>query len=122
MKPTFEFTIDRSRWSCASNDAKRTNYEYFNQSSLLDTKNFQCCLGFLGSACGIPADHLLNVAIPSHSSVMVDYPASFLESDAEKLAVTINDDRCLSSADRERQLKDLFSQAGIRVKFIGKYL
>lgn len=118
-KPTFEFTIDRSRWACGYNNEIR-----HDGSAMLDDE-FQCCLGFLASACGTP-----NRDLHTHGGPMpgMYLPACFGitkhagASLAQIEAININDGVDLSPKTVESKLTDLFAQAGIKVHFKGEYL
>lgn len=122
-------TIDRQTW-----------YRGYDGAKLLTgTTGRRCCLGFLGQACGIPDQLMLDKAYPTHSECIgqfADSPAKFLVDGTTKLGAVppqemlraglygyepftaINDDPELTDTDREAKLTELFAQHDIQVTFI----
>jgi hypothetical protein len=114
--------IDRSAWSCRSNNAKR------NVGSFLkDTEGFKCCLGFLGEACDIP--DLLHASTPGSSRMVATSklwpeafrPVDLQNSDLAIEAICVNDGE-IDNAVRETKIKEIFAKGGIEVTFTGEYL
>ncbi len=128
-----KLVIDRNVW---------LRGEGFKNSFLIrlsDKK--QCCLGFLGLACGIDAHHLVNQSSP-HGSFFHQYDLVPIESRADKTAkesnlwpeeiyspdvalssithklMEVNDNKLLSDEEREKTLKTIFLSINIEVDFI----
>ena len=113
--------IDRSRWrrGCGPGIGR-----------LRDENGLQCCLGFLGEACGVADEHLLDVAYPNppswHSDGDHAWPSWLFaklngESYDERTIIAIlNDSRCweLTDAERERRVSERFARHGVEVEFV----
>lgn len=94
-----------------------------------------CCLGFLGRACGVPNEAMLNQGFPcSHYTLPHAnlFPDAFVEVRDESAghvkfhntqltydAAQINDSE-LPVADKEARLIALFKEAGITLTFTGE--
>lgn len=123
-----EFTIDRSKWACASNNAVR------GAGSLLeDGDGFKCCLGFYASACGLPTGRMLQEekmpepkfagfgvldSIPVYERTPA-FNTAILHRSSKLIGVN---DNILNDQEREEKVAKLFTENGIKVNFIGEYL
>jgi hypothetical protein len=121
--------IDRSKWACGKNNAKRGQ-----NSALLDENGFKCCLGFLGSACGLTDKELLHHATPG-GAPSEKWPKGLLTADPyssdilhplnSTLARTLmnaNDDKRRVSNEVEQEIADRLKEIGVEVMFVGEYL
>lgn len=92
-----------------------------------------CCLGFLGRACGLRKSEIEDLGLPSAvaHSVITKWPSEFVEVIEEEgvgvgavntsLCVglsNINDSSLTNDRQKEKKIKDLFSMAGWKVKFV----
>jgi len=131
-------TIDRSRWDVAPNKCVKHNGNEKADSYLYDsTTGLQCCLGFLGVACGFSLEELDNVQEPFNVvertgpgpyDVKRDsrWPKGLLtfapEGCAETKLIQTNDSCDLTNAEREAKIHEYGLAAGINFTFEGEYL
>jgi hypothetical protein len=112
-----EFTIDRKKWYRGKGP---------RQSKLLNSRGQMCCLGFYAKACGIPRDNMYGEATPSDvdpdrmrvwdSFLIKNTP---VENSAKCYELMkINDNRYISEAQREFQIRNIFEEQNIEVKFV----
>ncbi len=113
--------IDRKRWARGGNGGA---------SALLNNEGNMCCLGFLGKACGAPANRLLERSLPSDTKTEshefgywsnlanIPWPKG-IEFKPEDDIAALNDDIILTDEERESALKPLFLKLGYRLKFVG---
>lgn len=115
-----EFTIDRSKWACAWNNAARNGV----RSYLEDREGFKCCLGFYVEACGMQTKYPNGDLVGLPSCVADRTPAfdakAFTGSSTDPL-VNVNDFEN-DNQKREEGITKLFSYVGVKVNFIGEYL
>lgn len=120
------FVVKRDKW-LRGDDGKT--------STLLDRGGCMCCLGFVATQCGVPADSILEEADPSmldaDTAKTVPLLAEIYDQDEEdgyayervrnsKLsndAIEVNDDSRLTDAERERHLSELFAAHGYEMVF-----
>lgn len=124
---SMKLTIPRFKW---------LRGEGFQNSRLLrPSDDKMCCLGHFAVSCGVPVPQLSNLNTPpqigktlwtklrrggawlfsSGGIASLDYPSQ----DCTKL-MRINDDPKMSDQARERELKKIFAQHGVEVKFVNK--
>jgi hypothetical protein len=120
----YKLTIDRNTW---------LRGEGGDDSFLLrEVDGKQCCLGFLGFACGATRKQLIGARTPSVSRVLDIFNkdlGKFLfvsdhwnefSKDAEEL-MYINDrlpEYFSSETEREKQLTEIFARNGIEIEFV----
>lgn len=116
MKEVTELVIDRARWGVGSEGG-----------SLYDSDTRKmCCLGFLARACGSRVSDIDGLGYPPRETVP-DYFASKsddVNSDPEVgafQAARVNDNETVTSREREKKIKEIFSARGIKVKFVGAF-
>lgn len=101
-----------------------------HESSLLTSDGRRCCLGFYGRACGFADDEMFQEGEPAHlwrtmpamsyAPVSDDDDASLCNTDLANCLISINDSRCLSDAERERQVRAEFATIGVAVSFVDR--
>lgn len=127
--PMIKLEIDRSKWACGTNNIKRGR-----NSALLDENGFKCCLGFLGSACGLTDKELLYHATPG-GAPSEKWPKGLLTSDPywpsnhppmnstlARNLMNANDDKSRVSDEIEQEITTHMKEIGIEVTFVGEYL
>lgn len=108
--------IDRSKWRTATSGRGDT--------MLLNDEGYMCCLGFRCHQMGIPEEDLLDI---SHPEDVFDWNIPDLvkkrggDTAFTTSAININDDKCLTSKEREQELIEHFATKDIIVEFTGKY-
>lgn len=112
-----KFTVKRSRWARGGNNGK---------SRLLNEDGNKCCLGF--AICQIskhiPVERLLNMGCPnnvfSKESFLtyVDEDGIVNDNLLADYAMAINDDHLMLDKMREQELKKLFREHKIIIKFV----
>jgi hypothetical protein len=109
-----EFTIDRSRWLRGD--------VFDTPSQMRDRQGRMCCLGFYAESCGAKA--MTGKACPSD---LKDLPeeASWLVvkhdyRSVQDVFTEANDASCESEKNREKKIKQLFAERGVKVKFVGR--
>lgn len=98
--------------------------EKWGRVLLLDYEGKKCCLGHLGTACGISDKAMRGFCAPSDITVQneVKYPEAFQTdhpSHAYLLAMTVNDHPTMPRREKEYRLKILFKAHGINLSFTG---
>ena len=122
--------VDRSAWVCGGSSELLA--EALGPSGLLNEKGFMCCLGHVCHNSGFGKDQLLDRGFPSellNKGDFLDIPGlAYIDtwncgtdSDFVETAVDINDSTTLSPKEREKELKALFKEHGMKLKFVGKY-
>lgn len=120
------FTIDRSKWLNGS-----ISYD----SAMRDTKGRMCCLGFYGKACGVKAKAMTGIgyphqldatAVPDEMHWLIEEFGAFNTGRGRNTPhctqlVGDNDSDLLAKREREARIKKGFKEAGITVKFVGRY-
>lgn len=113
-----EFTIDRSKWLRGEGSAD----SFLVRAS--DGK--MCCLGFYGKACGILKKEMRGMQEPDEVGQKFEDAAPWLfdgVSGPSGVCATLmreNDTVGGVGRDRERKVKELFAEHGVKVKFVGK--
>tara|TARA_R110000850_G_scaffold34024_2_gene92261 strand:- start:3744 stop:4148 length:405 start_codon:yes stop_codon:yes gene_type:complete len=124
-----EFIIDRSTWRCGgdNNDDSSNNEKGLGETALLNREGFMCCLGQVSKQLGATEEMLLEHAEPCDVEKLFDLDENCVllnEAGLQTLltidAMSINDDYGINIKEKEKQLKSLFSEHLIKLKFIGK--
>lgn len=129
MKRKFEqqtCVIDRSIWRCG---AGLENVHGVGPTQLLNSDGYMCCLGQFSCQLGVPKEDLLYQYSPRDLRIEWDIPFLLTKTkfDNERNsilahdAIGINDNPDFTSAQRERALKKLFVNHGIKLTFKGTY-
>lgn len=111
-----EFVISRKIWAHATVKMDRVNY-------MLESSGKQCCLGIYASACGIPADVLLDAPAPMYvfNRLHGAWQTKLIENGEQtvltKELIEANDRSGWSLPYRQRKIRALFGQMGIKVRF-----
>lgn len=130
-----KFTINRTAWLRGEGSDKSFLIR------MCDGK--QCCLGFLGLACGYDIRDLLQSTTPVRADVVrrnfyrsnenplpceatlwpkkiiINDEIGYTRTDITDHLMAINDKRNISDSEREEKLTELFESIGIEVEFIG---
>lgn len=84
-----------------------------------------CCLGFLGLACGLTKENILNVKIPVRPILGKSiWPKGIFDgiydtlSSIAKGLVLVNDDITINDSTREKKIKELFSKIDVEAEFV----
>lgn len=119
MEEITELTVDKSIW---------LRGEGSSSSALLrESDGKMCCLGVYLHACGVTKELLKSQLRPS--DVNTEIPAWLLTkpggkynrtSPLARALIQANDDHFYTQAQRERKIKKLFAQAGVKVIFKGE--
>lgn len=117
-------TIVRKRWARGEREAGKP------QTALLNDDGMQCCLGFVCRALGASESDILGVGVPSavheiRASTRFVPPVGWTDwvspawlATIEYKAITINDDRRIGDEAREKQLREIFADSPIRLRFV----
>lgn len=108
-----KLTITRSEW---------LRGEGFLPSRLVRSQdNKMCCLGFLGVACGIPKEKMMNIGSPFYLN-QNKWPEKLISNldtgfGACQNLMAINDTQSLNDPEREAELTKEFASIDIQVEF-----
>lgn len=96
-----------------------------NESKMLNAQGNMCCLGQIAAQCGVPASQLAGRDGPSDvfrsaDGFLVTQDLGVMNSQLSRLAMGINDSRQLKQSTRERNLRKLFAEHDVRLRFTGK--
>lgn len=105
-------TIVRSKWA-RGKQVPADDYGLKN-NALRNSDGTQCCLGFVCRALGSKVAEIAHRSFPSG---LKDRPPSWLIS-LEEEAAKVNDCEDLSARDREKQLRNIFADTPVRLKFV----
>lgn len=135
MAKKIKVVIDRARWRTGADSMKATG---LGPNLLKNDEGFLCCLGFcieaLNTARGTNLDILghgtpedLECAVPYLADMVPDRDIGGIDLIAEntelsEIAMQINDSATIPSAQKEEQLKDLFSDSVFELEFINDYV
>lgn len=123
------FVLDRSKWLCGKMKDKEVKGKTSANTEMWDeNKQRGCCLGNIALACGMTKAELTNTSLPS---TLEEFPnvLSFLQKEdnninnnrkREEYYSEVNDHKFLTQRERETQLRQLFKEDGITVKFVGR--
>lgn len=108
----FEFVIDRSEWACGQE----------SWGSLADSHGTYCCLGLLGKACGVSDQDMRNFGYPAtdENPEHRKYPLGLNDPSITRPIAAVNDNPDIPQDKRERELKRMFADEGVKVTFRGK--
>ena len=123
MKPLEKLYIDRAVWCRGDVNNGRSK-----SSAMVTDKGSMCCLGFIGKACGIKKEDMLNVSVPylleGKASKIWPAPNYYRGplSDYKPIddLVAVNDSLDISESTREKRITSLMKKAGVKVTFYGK--
>jgi len=99
------------------------------RGSLLNIEGQKCCLGFLGRACGIPEDELLNLEMPHEVSadpkknkkvwdyMFIVHGPDRDQTDVAGTLANVNDASSITDKQREHKIKRLFKSLGVEITF-----
>ena len=135
MPPVAKFTVKRDTWARGAVPRDEEGRPERDMNSLLSNDGTQCCLGFLGTACGYSNMELIHEGLPHEMCEQIEkdckWPSSLVKwfpevGDAggpsstrlQESIVAVNDDEKISEVTRECRLHELFAQAGIQVEFV----
>jgi len=125
-----KFIIDRSKWRAG----KDGPYACGKGPTLLENmEGYQCCLGQISLALGVPKNALLAVATPqwlkqpfrdSLKDVLISQEGMLVNIDSplSERAMTINDSVYFTREQRETELKNLFASNNHEIEFVGEYV
>lgn len=111
-----KFVVDRQKWYRGQGHAS---------SALLRLDGTRCCIGFVGSQCGLKDYELLHKTTSVHvseekNSLLRMWPKWTQENWGDiSLAYAVNDDIKMSDKEREDTLKELFIRNGDEIEFVG---
>lgn len=124
---TMEFTIDRAKWLRGE---IKENTGVDGGSCLRDIHGNMCCLGFYLQACRISNNRLKNhitpkelAILPKQAEWLISPETAFRhDSNAAAHLMQTNDHVEQSPIDRwrEKKIRELFKEQGIKVKFVGR--
>lgn len=114
------YIVDRTKWVRGGDE------ETYGKSALLNTKGFQCCLGFVCEQEGVSRYDLLNTGSPDILQIVIPNITYIPESGvcvyntiSVSEAMLVNDDKeIINDDEREKQLNSIFAQDNIELKFI----
>lgn len=109
-------TVDRRRWLTGA-VTRKTNA----RSALYDsTSRMMCCLGFACRQAGLKAGDIMDIGTPSLLVYLNDVPEWLYGGNADEM-MRVNDDSSLRPKTRERRLIQLAKNAGVTLRFKGRY-
>lgn len=143
-----KLTINRAEWLCGGHPLKNRGRKSEVATFLCvkhEWKNFRCCLGFLGNACGLSDEDMMNEPMPSDLGTDIQkfpdvlflaVPESFgrwlgrhylwpsVLDDGPRLQevlARLNDREDVEQSERERLIKQGFEYLGYDVEFVGEF-
>lgn len=125
---TKRFVVDRSKWRRGG----RTNEETHGETSLLNSRGFMCCLGFVCIQQGLSEEDIRLEGEPCSLSeyseeiddaiggllLNNDEEDGMVNSDLAQKAIDINDNESVTDAEREAALSSLFEKNGCEMVFV----
>ena len=134
-----ELVLDYNRWICGKphitkcrKDSK-DNFLGEGSTKLLNEKGYQCCLGQFVEQAGISKEDMLGLGTPSDfvlrskgdcSNVVKSFAKVFdnwrwtVNTSLAEDAISINDDIGTTIQEKTKELKELFSTYGYKIKFV----
>lgn len=119
-----EVTIARSNWNRA---IPKVEYrEHFGPTALLNEEGNMCCLGFVCKAMGISDEQMADRAYPQSTGLEIPQLTQFYDESYPRdsalscAAAAINDNPAIPPKEKEKQLKNLFLEKNIKLKFVGE--
>lgn len=124
MTKPITLTIDRKRWARGGKNG---------EAALLNTDGNMCCLGFACKKLGVSEEQLLNKSMPESVVVASTNPLSSAQRKnltrlvttkkinraAALSAASFNDATDLTESERETKVKELLTDLGFKVRFVG---
>ena len=110
-------TITRSRWARGKKNRPRESCfsQLLHNSLYNEGLNTMCCLGFVCRAKGAKVKNIRGVALPDAAK---DWQSPDWLDDIADQAATVNDRYGITDREREKQLRELFADTPIRLKFV----
>jgi hypothetical protein len=97
---------------------KRSQWLRGGIGTLRDSDGKQCCLGFVGRQCGVPAKVLLTVSLPNAYDLGDEQFEKYPPDIAWNTFSSVNDNPRISDTEREKRLKKLALKNGFRFRFV----
>lgn len=119
-----KFVVDRSKWRCGSDSFNKVGK---GMTSLLNSDGFMCCLGHCALQVGATASQIKNNGMPRNTDVVLPVLSKkhkvynfIIDTRLSEAAAKINDDVSITTNERERKLRSLFSKFKHKLVFKGK--
>ena len=123
-----EFVVKRSKWRAGDDGVNAIGK---GETNLLNEEGFMCCLGHCALQLGAKKSEIDGQAMPKdildkndafkYVPILNVKKGEFInDSKLSEQAATINDDDKLTTEQRERKLKSLFSKFKHSITFVGK--
>lgn len=129
LKAVKEFAIDRSKWHTGDARNNRRGDAIIDSALYVQTTKRMCCLGFFGAACGLSKTKMTGHGYLTdlngydfETNQIEEFFEDRLPHYLQKNLARINDDDDMTLPEKEKNIKDIFSKRGIKVKFVGKLL
>lgn len=119
--------IDRSKWRTGGDSDIATGE---GNTLLLNKEGYQCCLGFICEAAGVPREKMQGWCLPGSVDMVVEGLTEYfdfgrhdacIDTKLANDAVGINDNGVMSPAEKERKLLELFKDSPYELEFVGEY-
>lgn len=119
--------IDRSKWRTGGNSDIATGE---GNTLLLNAEGYQCCLGFVCEAAGVPRKKMRGWCLPNSVNTVVEGLTElldvgshdeFVDTKLADAAVGINDNGVMPPAEKEQKLLELFKDSPYELEFVGEY-
>lgn len=110
-----KFTVERSSWFRGKGSLK---------SKLMNRSGNKCCLGFYALECGLNEENIKGAPGPADVAIEGAKWSSFLLSFRRNTSpvcmrlMQINDDEFITDEKREKELKKVFENCGVAVRFV----
>lgn len=130
-----KFVVKREKWRCGGNGSDE-NKVGKGSTYLRNEQGFMCCLGHCALQLGVKSKEMIGVDMPDGVGLKGDNPVKVIpvltkksktssfptDTTLSTKAATINDDEKLTTKQRERKLKGLFSKYKHQIVFTGKVI
>lgn len=100
--------IPRDKWVRGGRDAE------FGIPALLNSRGNKCCLGHMGTACGVADEHMLHEAFPANTEAFDKWPPGL----RQRALANINDARDIPDDIREAWVAEGFRRVGCEAVFV----
>lgn len=118
MSEPKKFTIERSTWRAG----KYGDYQVgAGRTELLNDQGYMCCLGQVLLQSGLAEHQIKNKETPYGTRIENFLCTGINNTRLAIDAMEINDDKNLTTPQREQRLIELFKQHGYTLEFIGTY-
>lgn len=125
-----EFVIDRSKWRCGNYGPNAVG---FGDTELLNEEGYMCCLGQIACQLKWPKEVIRYQGEPSECDIedkkvnksiltreIGGYSKIIANSEFANEAIDINDNEDTTVKEKEKALKELAKEHGLKIKFVGK--